>query len=398
MLLRCVEAKTMDAHGEIKRAIDSYKEKAVKVSHAIHEHPEPRFEEKFAAAELSKAAEELGLKVERGVGNLPTAFRAEFGGEGPIVAIMAEYDALPNGHSCGHNLIAGAALTAVAGLSRIGSQLPGRIVFLGTPAEEGGGGKILLLDRGALKGVDAAMMAHPMDAEYRTMPALATHQMKIAFHGRAAHASLAPWDGASALTAVVQLFQTLDSLRLHLRDGSRLHGIITNGGQAVNIVPELTECQILARGKTSKYAKEIGERITRCAEAAALATGTRAEVHVTGGYKNMINNMSIADRYAAHSEALGARSPVARPDIPTGSTDMGDISHAMPAVHPIFQISPHGEGSCHEDAFVKHADSPRGYEAMIRVAKAMAMTAYDLLAEPDLLKAAKAEYAERKES
>jgi metal-dependent amidase/aminoacylase/carboxypeptidase family protein len=143
----------MDAHAEIKRAIDAYKEKAVKVSHAIHEHPEPRFEEKFAAAELAAAAEELGLKVEKGVGELPTAFRAEFGGEGPIVVIMAEYDALPNGHSCGHNLIAGAALTAVAGLRSIGSQLPGRIVFLGTPAEEGGGGKILLLNRGVLKGV-----------------------------------------------------------------------------------------------------------------------------------------------------------------------------------------------------------------------------------------------------
>lgn len=388
----------MSAHADIARAIDSYKEKVVKLSHEIHEHPEPRFEEKFAADLLVKAGEDLGLKVERGVGGMATAFRAEFGGEGPIVAIMAEYDALPNGHSCGHNLIAGAALAAVAGLRSIGAKLPGRVIFLGTPAEEGGGGKILMLNRGVLKGVDAAMMAHPMDAEYRTMPALATHHVKVTFHGRAAHASLAPWDGASALTAVLQLFQSVDSMRLHLRDGSRLHGIITNGGQAVNIIPELTECQFLARGKTSRYAKEIGDRVARCAEAAALATGTKVDLHVVGGYKNMINNMSMADRYAAHSEALGTRSPVAPLDIPTGSTDMGDISHAIPAIHPIFAISSRGEGSCHEDAFVKHADAPRGYDAMIRVAKAMAQTAYDLLAEPELLKAAKAEFAERKES
>jgi amidohydrolase len=388
----------MNAHAEITRAIDGYGEKAVKLSHEIHEHPEPKFEEKFAADLLVKAGQDLGLGVERGVGGLATAFRAEFGGEGPIIAIMAEYDALPNGHSCGHNLIAGAALMAIAGLKCLGSKLPGRIVFLGTPAEEGGGGKIILLNRGVLKGVDAAMMAHPMDSEYRTMPALATHHMKITFHGRAAHASLAPWDGASALTAVLQLFQSVDSMRLHLRDGSRLHGIITNGGQAANIIPEITECQFLARGKTSRYAKEIGDRIARCAEAAALATGTKADVQVVGGYKNMINNMSIADRYAAHSEVLGARSPNAPLDIPTGSTDMGDISHAIPAIHPVFAISNRGEGACHEDVFVKHADAPRGYDAMIRVAKAMALTAYDLLAEPELLKAAKAEFAERKES
>ncbi|HUA33153.1 MAG TPA: amidohydrolase [Candidatus Binataceae bacterium] len=388
----------MSAHAEIARAIDSYREEVVGLSHEIHEHPELRFQEKFAADLLVKAGEALGLAMQRGVGEMPTAFRGEFGGEGPTVAIMAEYDALPNGHSCGHNLIAGAALAAVAGLKSIDDKLPGKIVFVGTPAEEGGGGKILLLNRGVLRGVDAAMMAHPMDMEYRTMPALATHHVKISFSGRAAHASLAPWDGASALTAVLQLFHSVDSMRLHLRDGSRLHGIITNGGQAVNIIPEFTECQFLARGRTSKYAKEIGERIARCAEAAALATGTKVDVQHLGGYKNMINNMSMADRYAAHSEELGTHSPVARQDVPTGSTDMGDISHAIPAIHPVFAIAHHGEGACHEDAFVRHADSSRGYDAMIRVAKAMAMTAYDLLAEPELMKAAKAEFAERKES
>ena len=389
----------MEAHKAICGAIDNFRETAVAISRSIHDHPELKFEEHFAAEQLTKAATGLGLKVETGIAGLATAFRAEVGrAGGPTVAIFAEYDALPNGHSCGHNLIAGAALSAVAGLTSLGDQLPGRIIFMGTPAEEGGGGKILLLQRGALKGIDAAVMAHPMDMEWSTMPALATRHLHITFRGRAAHAALAPWDGSSALAALLQTFQAVDMARLHFRDGSRIHGIITNGGQAVNIIPERTECMFLARGKTSKYVAQMADRVIQCAEGAAMATGTKAEVEVVGGYKNMINNYAIARRYAAHSESLGVRAPEAPRDLPTGSTDMGDISHAMPAIHPTFAIAQHGEGSCHEDRFVAHADSSRGYDAMIRVAKSLAMTAYDLISDRALLAAAKAEYAEREES
>jgi len=389
----------MQAHKAICGAIDNFRETAVAVSRSIHARPELKFKEHFAAEQLSKAAIGLGLKVETEIAGLETAFRAEFGrADGPTVAIFAEYDALPNGHSCGHNLIAGAALSAVAGLSSIADSLPGRIVFMGTPAEEGGGGKILLLERGALKGVDAAIMAHPMDVEASTMPALATRHLHFIFTGHASHAAVAPWDGSSALAAVLQTFHAADMARLHFRDGSRLHGIITNGGQAVNIIPERAECQFLARGKTSKYVVEMGDRITRCAEAAALATGTKVESKVVGGYKNMINNLSIAGRYSEHSKVLGFPAPQAPENTPTGSTDMGDISHAMPAIHPVFAIARHGEGSCHEERFVAHADSSRGYDAMIRVAKSLAMTAYDLIADKELMTAAKAEYALRKES
>jgi len=388
----------MDVRAEISRAIDGFRSKAVAVSHEIHEHPELKFEEKFAADLLTKTIGELGVKVEKGVGELPTAFRAEAGGDGPTIAILAEYDALPNGHSCGHNLIAGAALAAFAGLKSVAQQLPGRIVLLGTPAEEGGGGKIILLNRGMLKGVDAAMMAHPTDAEWCTMPALATKHLEITFRGRAAHASLAPWDGASALMAIIQTFQSVDAARLQWKDGSRVHGIITDGGQAVNIIPEKTECQFLARAKTSAYADQMAQRVLRCAEAAALATGTTLSHRVIGGYKNMINNRAMALRYSSHTESLGARSPEAPPDLPTGSTDMGDVSHAMPAIHPVFAVSRHGEGTCHEDAFVKHADTPYAYDAMIRVAKAMALTAYDLLAEPELLRNATEEFRGRPQS
>lgn len=397
MLLKPLEA-LMDPHQEICRAIDAYRETAVATSRSIHEHPERSFEEVFAADQLAAAAQALGLTVEREIAGLKTAFRAEFGGRGPTVAIFAEYDALPNGHSCGHNLIAGAALAAVAGLHAITPQLKGKIVFMGTPAEEGGGGKVILMNRGALKGVDAAMMAHPMDCEWSTMPALATHGVRLKFRGKASHAAIAPWEGSSALAAMLLTFHAVDMARLHFRDGSRIHGIITNGGQATNIIPELTECNFATRGFTSKYAKEMAQRVILCARGAAMATGTQVEETNFAGYQNMITNLTVAHRYAEHSQALGTLSPDPPPGLPTGSTDMGNISHRIVAIHPVFAIASAGEGTCHEDAFARHADSPRGYDAMIRVAKALAMTAYDLLAEPALLVAAKAEFAKSVES
>ena len=383
----------MDIHHEICRAIDRLGERAIGLGRQIHARPELKFQEHFAAEVLTTALQSLDVAVERGVGGLQTAFRAHTGKDGPTVAILAEYDALPNGHSCGHNLICSAAFAAFGGLAALGAQLPGRIVILGTPAEEGGGGKIILLEQGALKGADAAMMAHPVDGEYATFPTLATRHLRLAFHGRAAHAAAAPWAGASALSAVVQTFQSVDAARLHLRDGSRLHGIITNGGQAVNIIPEKTECEFLCRAHTTAYAHQIAERVVRCAEAAAQATGTRLSHEVVGGYRNMINNLAIAHRYARHSEALGVVAPDAPPDMPTGSTDMGDVSHAMPAIHPIFRIGDPGAGNCHEERFAKLADTPRAYQAMLRVAKTMALTAYDLLAEPALMKSAGDEFA-----
>ncbi|HKV56515.1 MAG TPA: amidohydrolase [Candidatus Binataceae bacterium] len=383
----------MEAHSEICKAIDSYRETVVSLSHEIHEHPEPRFREHFACDLLSRAIRDLGLEVQTKVGGLETSFRTEFGNPGPTIAILAEYDALPNGHSCGHNLIAGAALAAAAGLASMRQRLPGRVVLMGTPAEEGGGGKIILLNKGGFDGVDAAIMAHPSDCEFSGMPVLAMEYMRMTFRGRAAHAAAAPWAGASALSAVLQTFQSVDTARLHFRDNSRVHGIITNGGQAANIVPELAQCEFIARATTERHASEIANRIRRCADAAAMATGVTVEHETICAYKDLITNRAIAQIYERHSEALGTVTRQAQPGTPTGSTDMGDISHAMPAIHPMFQVSKHGEGTCHEDAFVKFSDSQNAYSVMMRVAKAMALTAHDLLAEPASLEAAKAEFA-----
>ncbi len=386
----------MEPHTEICRAIDSYRETVVSLSHEIHEHPELRFREHLACDLLARAIRELGLEVQTGVGGLDTSFRAAFGNPGPTIAILAEYDALPNGHSCGHNLIAGAALAAAAGLASIRPKLPGQIALMGTPAEEGGGGKIILLDQGAFDGIDAAIMVHPCDYEYSAVPLLASEYLRITFRGRAAHAAAAPWNGASALSAVLQTFQSVDAARLHFRDLSRVHGIITNGGQAANIVPELAQCEFVARAITGKHASEIAQRIRRCADAAAMATGVRVEHETVCAYKDMLTNRTMAQIYERHCEALGTITREAPPGTPTGSTDMGDVSHAMPAIHPMFQVSNKGEGTCHEDAFVSYSDSEPAYAAMIHVAKAMALSAYDLLANPEALAAAKAEFAAAK--
>ncbi len=383
----------MDTREQICQAIDSCRERVISLSHELHEHPELKFQEHFACDLLTRALRERGLGVEVSLAGLDTSFRCAFGNSGPTIAILAEYDALPNGHSCGHNLIAGAALAATIGLYSVVQELPGRIVLMGTPAEEGGGGKITLLNNGAFDGVDAAMMAHPADCEYSAIPVLAMQHLRITFRGRAAHAAAAPWNGINALSAVLQTFHSVDAARLHFRDLSRVHGIITNGGQAVNIVPQLAQCEFSARALTARHAEEIASRIRQCADAAALSTGASVEHETICAYKNMISNRTIVRAYERNSLALGTATHEAPPGTPTGSTDMGDISHAIPSIHPMFQISNQGEGTCHEDSFVAYSDSDRAYAAMVRVAKALALTAYDLVANPQELAAAKAEFA-----
>ena len=300
----------MDAHAEISRAIDNYRDKVVALSHDIHEHPELKFEEHFASDLLSKAATELGLEVERKVGGLKTAFRAEFGGKGPTVAILAEYDALPNGHSCGHNLIAGAALGAVAGLKSIAGK-SARANCFSRHAGRGRRRRENYPDRkGALRGVDAAMMAHPTDAEFCTMPALATQHLQahVSWTCRTCCAGAVGWleragggdpDFSERRCDAVASARRLADPRNHhrRRPGGEYH-------------PGADRVLFLARAKTSKYAKEIGARVLRCAEAAAMATGTQLEHIIDGGYKNMINNLS--DRASLRGALRDARHNIAR--------------------------------------------------------------------------------------
>ncbi len=386
----------MSIQDQILQAIDEAADHLIDVSRQIHDMPELRFEEYFAVKTLTEALTHYGIAPEYPIGGLDTAFRAEFGGAAaPTVAILAEYDALPNGHACGHNLIAGAALGAAVGLNAIRDHIPGRAVILGTPAEEGGGGKVILVEQDAFVGVDAAMMFHPFDRTMLANPALANQTLTATFHGKNSHAAAAPWDGYSALSGVIQMFNLIDNARLHFRDGTRVHGIINEGGEAVNIIPQRAQAMFSLRAFRADYLTQVTERILQCAEAAALATGTRVETEINRGYKDMRDNMTMAGRFGEHLSRLGVEALERDPSAGFGSTDMGDVSHAVPAIHPYIGICDIGESMCHQDTFVGHADSPRGYEAMLQAAKAMALTAYDLLSEPELLEAVKAEWEQR---
>lgn len=382
------------SYTQIHQNIKTHQSEIQTLAQEIHQHPELRYEEHFASELLTEKLRNAGFHVEKPFGGLETAFSASKNGttKGPKIAILAEYDALPEiGHACGHNLIAAGAYGAALGLSTL--DFPGELHIIGTPAEEGGGGKIKLIDAGVFKEIDAAIMYHPYDRNVLALNALAKHTLHIDFKGRPSHAAAAPWDGNSALNGVIQTFNLIDNLRLHLKDGTRVHGIITNGGQADNILPETAACRFSVRTLDANYLNEsVLPRIIDCANAAALATGTEVSIRVETGYKNMINNMTLARQFGKHLEAEGVSFLETDPTAGIGSTDMGDVSQVVPGIHPYLAICAQGESMCHQHQFAHYACSPAGFETMLRAARCMASTAYDLLTQPELLKMVQEEY------
>jgi len=364
------------------------------LSRRIHAHPELCFEERQASAWLAECVErELGTPVERGVGGLETAFRARIGQGTPRIAILAEYDALPEiGHACGHNLIAGSAVGAFLALARQAPHWPGSVEIIGTPAEEGGGGKIKLLEAGVFQGVDAAMMFHPFDRDILAHPALCSMRIAMTYAGVPAHAAAAPFAGRSALTACMETFRLIDSQRVHFRDGVRVHGIITNGGQAVNVIVEHAASEFTLRAATSTELERVREIVLRCARAAALASDVSVSFQEKRGYREMKNNLTMARRFGAALEALGRNARETDSRVGAGSTDMGDLSLHLPSIHPYLAICDEGESLCHEHRFADCAASERGISTMLIAAKAMARTTLDLLEDPKLLAEARREF------
>lgn len=386
-----------DWDARIRAAVSELTPQLLASSHDIHANPELAFREHRACARLADELEAGGFTVQREAGGLPTALRAEYsGGEpGPTIAILAEYDALPGiGHACGHNVIATSALGAGLAISQAGLKFPGTLLIVGTPAEEGGGGKILLAEAGVLKDVDLAYMLHPSQTNMVRRGSLANSRVEIVFHGRAAHAAGAPDLGINALEAVIQTFVSLNARRLHMRDDARVHGIITDGGRAVNIIPDRAAARFSVRARDRAYQRRLMEMVRQCAEAGALATGARLEWTETRGYSNMVPNNVIADTFAKHLSATGRRVDEPRPNQRMGSTDMGDISQIMPAIHAYLSISPPSVPN-HTLEFTEAAGSPDGDKAVIDGALTMALTAADFFADPSLVAQAKAEYAER---
>ena len=358
------------------------------LSHRIHAHPELNFEEEQAAGWVASVLADAGFEVETGAADLPTAFVAT-AGSGPLtLGICAEYDALPGiGHACGHNVIAAAAAGAGLALAPLADDLGLTVKVFGTPAEEGGGGKILMLERGAFAGVHAAMMVHPSPVERETMACLAVSHWEVAYRGKSAHASAWPEQGINGADALTVAQVGIGLLRQHIRRTDRIHGIVTHGGDAPNVVPESTQGVWLVRSRTLAELAELEPRVRACFEAGALATGCELTMTpMCPPYSEMRHDAELAARYRANAEALGRRFvdlPAELAERTAGSTDMANISLAIPTIHPMLGLDclP---ATNHQPEFTAACVTPVADDAVLGGATAMAWTCVDIATDETL--------------
>jgi amidohydrolase len=378
----------------IAAAVDRLGDELESLSHQIHDNPELGYQEVKASGWLTEFLAGQGFKVERGVAGVDTAFRATIEtGQGPAIAILCEYDALPAiGHACGHNVIATAGVGAGAALAAVRDLLPqGSVHVIGTPAEEGGGGKVRLIRGGVFRDVDAAMMIHGWDRWVPHQDLLGVVRVGFEFTGKAAHASADPWEGVNALDGVIQTFNNVGMLRQQVRPDARIHGIVTSGGAAPNIIPEYAAAMFYVRAANLDYLTELNARVIACAEGAAKATGCAVKVtEYDNTYEPMKRNQTLADAFRVNMERVGVPES---PELPErlGSSDVGNVSQVIPTIQPYVRIAPEGT-PWHSRAFAEAAVSPLAREGMLAAAKVMAMTTLDLLSEPGLLDRAKQEF------
>ncbi len=384
------------------RAIDTRAEDLVALSRAIHADPEVAYQEHRAAARITDLLERSGFAVTHGYAGIETAYRGDAGGgkgAGPTVAILAEYDALNEiGHACGHNLMALMGTAAAIGVKAVLAELGGHLAAIGTPAEEGGGGKVALIKRGGFGDVDAAMLVHPNAS--RTLAgrhSLAANRVMVEYFGKAAHGASQPDQGINALDGALQLFNAINAMRQQLRPDARVMGIITAGGSAPNVIPDYAQARFSVRALDRRYQREVLGRFVACAEGAAQATGTTVKLTIPeeSGYDNMVFSTPLAERWAAHMTALGQPPYEAKDDERVGSTDMGNLMQILPAIHPYVAIA-NDDVPGHSIAFREAACTDLAHERALLAAKAMALTAIDLLARPELLQRARAEFEERR--
>ena len=396
--------------GTTAKAIGEARSELVEVALDLHAHPELNYQEKYAAALLSGTLEKHGFQVERGVGGVETAFTATLSGgagDGPTVAVLAEYDALPEiGHGCGHNLIAMAAIGAGLGLKANLENLPGRVMVIGTPAEEGGGGKIRMLNAGVFDGVDAVLSSHPSsnrtviptDIPMGESWSLAMIGFRYIFHGKAAHAAAAPHEGINALNGVIHLFTGIDALRQHLREDVRIHGIITDGGKAPNVVPEYGAANFMLRCRDRDYLSDVVVgKVRQAAEGAAAMTGCRLEVEeFYPFYENVRPNAVIAGLLLNNAGLSGLKldEPFPGRQGSAASTDFGNVSQVLPAYELRYAVSEKPVPS-HSREMTETAATEYALDAAVNVAKTLTLTACDLLLDPTLLPAARTDFDQR---
>jgi amidohydrolase len=392
-----VSVATVSVAARIQAVLIEQRTELRHVSLDIHSHPETAFEETRACATLCGLLKSQGFEVRRDVSGMATAFIADAGsGEGgPRVAFVCEYDALRGlGHACGHNLIGTAS--AAAGISLVRalreSGIAGQVRVVGSPAEEGGGGKIPLVSDGVFDDCDTALILHPTDRTMAVMWALACSNWRWAFTGRAAHAAGDPDQGINALDAFVHAYNGISLWRQQLREGARVHGFIAEGGTAPNIIPERSSGEFITRARDAAYLDEMDVRFRAIFEAAASATGCSLELVKESTYKDLRSNAVLAERGHIHLEEVGLAPAVARPWERVGSTDVGDLSYACPTIHPEVAISEEGV-FCHTHAFREAAATEAAHDVMLRGAAALALTGADVIVDPAIRDAVRTSFA-----
>ena len=379
--------------------IENHRDELKELSLRIHANPETAFQEEKASTWLSDYLREKGFAVEKGICGLATAFRAGYGKGKPVIALLAEYDALPKiGHACGHNIIATSAVGAGIAAKLAVDEFGGTVQVMGTPGEESGGGKVYMIKGGAFKSVDAAMMIHPAGLNTATTKFLALQTLKVEFFGKPAHAAAKPEVGINALEAMLMSYAGINSLRQHIRDSARIHGIITDGGDAPNIVPSHTAGRFIVRAVEDSYLEELKVRVLDCFIGAATATGARLKYKWgETRYAPLRNNFVLARMFRKNLQSLGRRVHLVDPRIGIGSSDIGNVSQVIPSIHPLIAIDT-ARAVTHSPQFAEKAASEAGMRGLFDAAKALAMTVVDLLADPAVLDKARKEFEQAKKS
>jgi len=378
---------------KLKAELEIRRSELVRLSSDIHDNPELGFQEVKAVSWLSNYLENNGFCVEKGVAGLATAFQATYGEGKPKIAVLAEYDALPGiGHGCGHNIIAASAVGAGVASKIVVDNLGGSIIILGTPGEETFGGKIDMIKAGIFDDVDVAMMVHPSVLNMAIYRTLACLPLEVEFFGKAVHAAIHPAEGVNALEAIILAFNSINSLRQHIKEQARIHGIITNGGEAPNVVPAYSAAKFIIRAPDYAYLEELQGKVLNCFKGASLASGARLKYRWGEKvYAPIKNNVAMARLFSDNLESLGRKLDIFDSQSPFGSSDIGNVSEVVPSMHPVVAIaSP--PVSLHSTEFASAAASEAGYQGLLDAAKAMAMTVVDIIGRPGVLEKIKQEF------
>ncbi|WDV46248.1 M20 family metallopeptidase [Clostridiaceae bacterium M8S5] len=382
---------------KVQKHVKEIKDELIQLSNYIHDNPELGHQEFKASKAHCVLLKKHGFRVEREYLGMKTAFKATYDSkkEGPTIAYLAEYDALPDiGHGCGHNILGATSTGSGIVLSKVIDDIGGKVVVFGTPAEETCGGKVVMVDKGAFDDIDVALMAHPSDKYYKSGGSLAMEAVQFEFFGRTAHAASEPHKGINALDAVIATFNSINALREHIRHDARVHGVIKDGGKAANIVPDYAVAQFYVRATTKSYLIDLVEKVKNCARGAALATGAKANItNYETSYDNLVTNSVLNDLFEQKIKEMGVEH-ISKLSENFGSLDAGNVSHVCPTIHPYFSISTR-ELVGHTKEFAKASISTYANEQMCKTIGALVLVAVDVIEDKELFMKIKNEHQEK---